>query len=113
LDERGYLELKAVLSDINNILTMKVTLAFIHWLASEMEFSDAVKESLIENVLSTKPSTNGYDIEMATPSRLVAEVKCNVPINGGVKYCSAQRNRIVKAFRCPDQWKNQVHCNAV
>lgn len=96
LDESGFLKLKAVLSDINNILTMKVTLSFVHWLGQNLGLAMSDVDSMIETIKDTKPNTNGYDIELDAPVALIAEVKCNIPINEGTVYGSAQKNAIIK-----------------
>ncbi len=96
LDESGFLKLKAVLSDINNIITMKVTLSFVHWLAQNLDMAKSDVSSMIEKIKGMKPNTNGYDIELDDPIELIAEVKCNVPIKEGTVYGSAQKNGIIK-----------------
>ncbi|MEZ0208681.1 MAG: hypothetical protein ACAH17_00690 [Candidatus Paceibacterota bacterium] len=90
------LSVKSALSDINNILTMRLTLSFLSWAARALTIDAADIQKLRDIILGTKPSTNGYDIRCDGPIPFVAEVKCNVPINRGTKYGSAQRNGIVK-----------------
>jgi len=97
MDLGSLLELKSVLSDINNTLTMRLTLGFAEWLAQVLKMDQVVLDQLRSDVLSTKPNANGYDIAFPNtryPS-IVAEVKCNLPINGGTKYGAAQRNGII------------------
>jgi len=96
LGQEGLAELKSVLSDINNIFTLKVTVAFVEWLAKELGLDDSTRLAIISQVLSTKPNANGYDLEVLDPIQIVAEVKCNVPINRGSVYGSAQRDGIAK-----------------
>jgi hypothetical protein len=88
--------LKSVLGDINNVLTLRVSLAFIEWIAPRLKFDEPTKAQIKEAVLSTKPNTNGFDITVASPVPLVAEVKCNVPINRGKRYGSQQWKGIEK-----------------
>ena len=96
LDLKTMLGLKSALSDINNAVTMRLTLGFLDW-ACETLAMDAVSISKIrESVLRSKPSSNGYDIHCTAPVPFVAEVKCNVPINGGTKYGAAQKAGILK-----------------
>lgn len=90
------LALKGILSDINNIMTMKLTLSFIDWLSVALNLDDAAKAEARSIVLSSKPSANGYDSWLGYPVSYVAEVKCNVPINGGSVYGSAQRHGVEK-----------------
>ena len=77
LDLRGYLELKSTLSDINNIFTLKVSSSFVEWLYEKIECIKT-KDAALSQLLSTKPNTNGYDIEISNPHKVIAEVKCNV-----------------------------------
>ena len=92
----GFLQLKSILSGINNIFTLKVSLAFAHWISKILKFDQETTNRIISEITKTKPNANGYDIEISEPVKLIAEVKCNVPINGGVVYGSAQKNGISK-----------------
>jgi hypothetical protein len=99
LDQKGLAELKALLSDINNIFTMKVCLHFAEWLSKALGLDATTLQNIRKSILSIPPNANGYDIEFAEPIALIAEVKCNIPINGGTVYGSAQRNGIIKDIR--------------
>ena len=96
LDQEGFSELKSVLSDINNIFTVKVTLAFVEWLVTRFKLGEKDRSTIISEVLSTKPNANGYDLEISDPIQVIAEVKCNLPVNHGEVYGAAQRDGIVK-----------------
>lgn len=96
LSVKGFLGLKAVLSDINNILTMKVTLSFIEWVSDSLKLDPKAREEAKKIVLEAKPNSNGYDAWLGYPVAYVAEVKCNLPINGGNIYGAAQRKGIEK-----------------
>jgi len=96
LDIDGFLQLKSILSGINNILTLKVSLAFAHWITKRLNLNQETTNRIISQITTTKPNANGYDIEISEPVKLIAEVKCNVPINGGNIYGSAQKNGISK-----------------
>lgn len=96
LDINGFLGLKSVLSDINNIFTLKVSLAFAEWVTKHLEINAEAERQIITQILETKPNANGYDIEVTEPVKIIAEVKCNIPINGGNVYGSAQKNGIAK-----------------
>jgi hypothetical protein len=95
MDLCALLELKSVLSDINNTLTMRLTLGFVDWAAATLQLDQAAHARLRRDVLNTKPSSNGYDISFVHVPPVVAEVKCNVPINGGTRYGAAQKNGII------------------
>src|SRR5205823_12777438 len=96
LDLKRLLLLKSALSDINNTVTMRLTLGFLDWAAQVLSFDARAIAQVRAKVLSTKPSSNGYDIHCTAPVPLVAEVKCNIPVNGGSKYGAAQRAGIAK-----------------
>ena len=96
LAQEGFAELKSVLSDINNIFTVKVTVAFIEWLSTRVGLDEATRVGIVSEVLSTKPNANGYDLEISDPIEVVAEVNCNVPINRGTVYGSARRDGIAR-----------------
>lgn len=88
------LDLKMALSDINNVLTLKTTLAFSNWIADYFNLSNDEHNKLVQEVNRTKPNTNGFDIQI--PKRkIIAEIKCIIPINEGFYYGAAQRNSIL------------------
>ena len=95
LSQEGFGELKSVLSDINNIFTVKVTIAFVEWLVARFKLGEKDRSTIISKVLSAEPNANGYDLEISDPIRVIAEVKCNFPVHGEV-YGAAQRDGIVK-----------------
>ncbi len=94
LTPEAILSLKSALSDINNMLTMKVTLAFADWISKKLNLNESARAELKRIVLESKPSSNGYDIWLGYPTSFVGEVKCNIPINNGQVYGAAQRNGI-------------------
>ena len=96
LDLAGFLKMKSVLSDINNILTLKVSLAFAQRASSLLGLDRDTTRRIESQVLATKPNANGYDIELSDPVKIIAEIKCNIPINGGRVYGSAQKDGIAK-----------------
>lgn len=95
LDLTELLSLKSVLSDINNALTMRLTLGFIDWIGKVLTLDESSISATRRDVLTTKPNTNGYDVHCNTCPTFIAEVKCNVPINGGRVYGSRQMNGII------------------
>lgn len=96
LDQETLLELKSVLSDINNIFTMKVCLGFAKWLGTSLGLSYSDRERIESSILCNPPNANGFDVEILHPIKVIAEVKCNAPINGGTKFGSNQRSGIIK-----------------
>jgi hypothetical protein len=86
------LKLKSALSDVNNILTLKATVVFVNWLTNFLKLSEFQKNMLIEGMNKIGPNSNGYDVKT---DKVVAEVKCIIPINNGDYFGAAQRNSIL------------------
>jgi hypothetical protein len=99
LNRDGLLELKSILSGINNIFTLKVSIAFIEWVSDFLILNKGEKEKILTDFMKNKPNSNGYDIELDSSCKLVAEVKCNVPINKGKTYGAQQRDGIEKDIK--------------
>ena len=91
MSTQNFVSLKSALSDINNILALKITLGFCRWLANHYSLDKSHAEQLESMALAAKPNANGYDVWLGYPVAFVGEVKCNIPINGGSVYGSAQR----------------------
>ena len=89
------LNLKSVLSDINNTITLKLALGLVDWASEQFKLDEAAKTELRRIVLNAKPNSNGFDVWLGYPVSFVAEVKCNIPVNGGNKYGARQRQGIV------------------
>jgi hypothetical protein len=98
LDLQALLGLKSALSDINNTLTLRLTLGFLKWAAQTLSLAEEDVELLRAQILASKPSSNGYDVQFHAPP-FIAEVKCNVPINGGAVYGSAQQSGVLADVR--------------
>jgi hypothetical protein len=94
LSQADLAELKTVLSDINNVFTLKLTLTATEWICKNFGLNKKVKTEILKKIDSVKPNTNGYDIVIDEP-KIVAEVKCVFPSNNGDKYLAAQRNGIL------------------
>lgn len=67
---KDFIELKSVLNNINNIITLKLTLKFVDRIALLFNFSDEDKEKVIDKIQNTSPNTNGFDIEIEKPVNL-------------------------------------------
>lgn len=85
---------KMALSDVNNVLTLKTTLGLTNWLFEFFKIKEERQVEILRTIDGTKPNTNGYDIELLE-ERIIAEIKCIVPINDGNFYGTAQRNSIL------------------
>lgn len=87
--------LKSALSSINNVITLRLTFSLADWICQKFDLVEETRDKLINSIQKSKPNTNGFDIELLDPD-IVAEVKCNIPINSGVEYGVAQRNGLTK-----------------
>lgn len=94
--QNDLLKLKTTISDVNNILTLMLTLSLGKWISDYFNFTEKESKKLIESIESTGANTNGYDIIIDDKHKIIAEVKTTVPINNGSKYGSAQRDAILK-----------------
>ncbi|KUP22074.1 hypothetical protein [Paenibacillus sp. DMB5] len=92
-------EIKMTLKDIHNIITYKTTIRFIEWLSGRFPYVKDNYSIYMDQVLGTKPSDNGYDLVVTGEVSIIAEIKCNKPINNGYKFGSAQKTGIVKDLR--------------
>ncbi len=111
IDEKTYKEataekfvsLKKALSNINNIVTLKITNLFIEKLREDEFISKDQKIEMIENSNKQKANANGYDVEYPDPKKksnvekpkILAEVKCNIPV-GKTTFGSKQKDGILK-----------------
>lgn len=112
IDFVGLVKLKTAVSNINNIITLKITLAFIKKLKNVLGISDNQVDAMMKIVDSTSANTNGYDLEYtdnkkfitdlkskgiinqeladkligdintSNPKNILAEIKCNIPVKG-------------------------------
>lgn len=99
-----FVSLKKALSNINNIVTLKITNLFIEKLCIDEFISNVQKDEMIENSNKQKANANGYDVEypdpkkksnVENPIKILAEVKCNIPV-GKTQFGSAQKAGILK-----------------
>ena len=84
--------LKTVLRNINNIVTLKVTNLFIDKLKDAKIIEESQAKAMKDDVNSISANANGYDVEYPNPKgtnvlvdkpiNILAEVKCNIPVEG-------------------------------
>lgn len=101
-------ELKTTLKDIHNIITYKTTISFLDWLSDRFPYVKDNYQVYLEQVVGAKPNDNGYDIIVTGEINIIAEIKCNKPINNGYKFGSAQRNGILKDIKGLLEGKSKV-----
>ena len=84
--------LKKVLSNINNLITLQTSVAFVYFLCKRNKIRPKVASNVIKEINKTNANANGYDIVCTNGSfPFVAEVKCNIPCGKkGQKYGAAQ-----------------------
>lgn len=73
--------LKSVLSNVHNILTSVATLATANKISEILSFNEDQTLTLISSVEEKKASTNGFDIKIDDPYKILVEVKCNMLIH--------------------------------
>ena len=73
---KNYLRLKSALSDVNNVLTLKLTLSFVDTLCEKFNLSDETKLEWKTKIDEIGPNTKGFDIDFENPIKILAEVKC-------------------------------------
>jgi hypothetical protein len=82
--------LKYVLSNINNIITYKASILLAEFLSDILSLSPSEKEKLLSFAKKQNPNANGYDIVCSEEIKLVAEIKCNLPVNSTNRFGGAQ-----------------------
>ncbi|WP_289137746.1 hypothetical protein [uncultured Brevibacillus sp.] len=99
LNVEDFENIKTTLKDIHNIITYKTTIRFIDWVSDRFPYVKDNYQVYLDQVLNTKPSDNGYDLIVNGDVTIIAEIKCNKPINNGYKFGSKQREGIIKDIR--------------
>ena len=106
LTSNDLIEMKKAVSNINNLITLRVTMAFIDEICRLGIINSKQADNMKKDVKGAHPNTNGFDVHYPNPKRedendglkLIAEVKCNIPV-GGDKFGAAQRNEILKDLK--------------
>ena len=92
------IELKSILSDINNIMTLISTRSIATKLSDILSFKNEDRERIFNDIDKQKPNTNGFDIRIDSPVKILVEVKCNSLIRNK-KFGAAQINAILEDAR--------------
>ena len=66
-----------MLSDINNIITLRLAFSLADWMCDKFSLTGEARETLLDEIRTTKPNANGFDITLSFPD-IVAEIKCNI-----------------------------------
>lgn len=88
---------KKMLSKVNNIITVKLALAFVKFLKNKGIIQEEEYDDIRGKVLGTHPNANGFDIcyphKTKYANGIVAEVKGNIPLSKG-EFGSNQKHNI-------------------
>lgn len=102
-----FVELKKVVSNIHNIITLEVTKSFVDFLVAEGIVSKSQALKINNNVELTNANTNGFDIQYPSDDatvyadgepKIIAEVKCCIPVKED-SYGAAQEHNILIDIR--------------
>lgn len=85
-------ELKELLSGISNLATRILSIDFIDWLEKKKMLPPAEANDARKKIDETSANSNGYDIVL--PKKIVAEVKCMIPLKD--KNYGAQQQKSIK-----------------
>ena len=92
------IELKSILSDINNTMTLISTRSIATKLSDILSLKKEDREQVFNIIDNQKPNTNGFDIRIDSPVKILVEVKCNSLIHNK-KFGAAQINAILEDAR--------------
>lgn len=87
-------EMKKAISNINNLITLRVTLSFIDELCRLGIVNNEQAEMMKKEVNEQHPNTNGFDV-LDKECRIIAEIKCNIPV-GKKSFGAAQKKALKK-----------------
>lgn len=110
LSLQQFINLKKVLSGINNIITLKTTFLFIDFLG-ENEFVDSQQvRDIKDNINTINANTNGFDVQIQGKNlpKILAEVKCNIPVKEET-FGAAQLSSIKKDIKGLLKGKTKAH----
>ena len=94
MDEHSLDLLKNAVTNLKNINTLKTTLWYISNMKKIFDISDKEVAAIEESVRTAPPHYEGYDVEHTGLVNVIAEIKCNMPINNSNKFEPVQINEI-------------------
>lgn len=92
------LRLKHTLSSVNNRITVLATLGFVDHLLARVIIGARQADDMKAAIRSQHANANGYDIRHLEGTPVIAEIKCNIPVNGD-EFGAAQRGGIEKDIK--------------
>jgi len=87
---QDYIHIKSLLTNVNNMLTLKVT----HKMHSLLKKYVDVSDNMLTDLNAKSANANGFDM-IDTTNKVIVEIKAVIPINNGNFYGVAQRNSIL------------------
>ncbi|TDF94670.1 hypothetical protein [Paenibacillus piri] len=108
LSVEDFEDIKTTLKDIHNIITYKTTIRFIEWVSDRFPYVKENYQVYLDQVLGTRPNDNGFDLIVTGEVNIIAEIKCNKPINNGYKFGPQQKNGLIKDIRGLLEGKSKV-----
>ncbi|HVU33847.1 MAG TPA: hypothetical protein VHE61_10460 [Opitutaceae bacterium] len=104
------LQLKAACARIHDIVTVRLALALVTKLERRCGFSATAAEKMRKAINDLHPNAAGFDLDSADPN-MIAEVKGNIPMNGGIFFGAAQvkglTNDVLQMLGRPPAGKSQ------
>lgn len=100
LSVKELIELKKLFSCINNIITLRATIAFVNQLFTDGFISKEEQLEIIDAVNGQHACTNGFDVQYEGEQgrKFIAEVKCNIPVDK-TAFGPAQKDEIIKDIK--------------
>lgn len=89
-------ELKMAITNINNLITFESTVMACNLICDILNFDEAAKTKILNDIKSTSANTNGYDIEHRGETPFICEVKANIPSGGKAVFGAQQMNQLIK-----------------
>lgn len=86
MDEHSLDLLKNAVTNLKDINRLKTTLSFISRIGDIFNVGAREVSAIEEIVRTTPPHYGGYDIEYKGAINILAEIKCNMPINNSNKF---------------------------
>ncbi|MBR4177237.1 MAG: hypothetical protein IKQ53_07540 [Bacteroidales bacterium] len=94
LTTNDLVEMKKAISNINNLITLKVTLGFVDEICRLGIVNNEQAIRIKEDIDEQHPNTNGFDVQ-DMDCKIIAEIKCNIPV-GEKSFGAAQKNALKK-----------------
>ena len=98
LSNNQLIDLKKLLSCINNMITLRATDSFVLKIYQDGFIDSEAKKDIWDDVHDQHANVNGFDVHYNGSKKIVAEVKCNIPVNE-TSFGAAQEEGILKDIK--------------